>query len=141
MHRLHSYAHDEGQAFGLEAAEKLDLDPLAVFKTLLVQSADADFAVAVIPVSKQLNLKLVAKALGTKSVAMALANDAQRVTGYVIGGISPIGQKKSLMTLIDQSAETLPTIYVSGGRRGLEIELSPQNLLHITSARFAAITD
>lgn len=126
---IHEYEHDpNAPQFGLEAAEKLNLDPASVFKTLLVTD-DKHLYVTVIPVTHQLNLKKAAKQLGIKKVAMANPKDAEKSSGYLVGGISPIGQKKPLTTLIDESARELVSVYVSGGKRGLDISLSPEDLL------------
>ena len=137
--RVKEYEHSPAaESFGLEAAEKLGLSPDQVFKTLVVTDGKKLY-VGVLPVSNQLNLKLMAKALGLKRVTMA---DKQKVavsTGYVLGGVSPIGQKKSLPTIIDSSAQTLASINVSAGRRGLEIELSARDLQRLTNATFADI--
>ena len=125
---IHEYEHDKNCSnFGEEAASKLNLNPASVFKTLLV-SDDKNFFVAIVPVTGTLNLKRAANALGVKKLRMAEAKEAERLTGYLIGGISPIGQKKSLVTCIDESAQTLSTIYISGGQRGLDIGLSPEDL-------------
>ena len=127
------------ESFGLEAAEKLGLSPDQVFKTLVVTDGKKLY-VGVLPVSNQLNLKLMAKALGLKRVTMADKQQVAVSTGYVLGGVSPIGQKKSLPTIIDSSAQTLAGINVSAGRRGLEIELSARDLQRLTSATFADIS-
>jgi Cys-tRNA(Pro)/Cys-tRNA(Cys) deacylase len=136
-HRIHEYAHDPSHnSYGLEAAEKLGIDPQRVFKTLVVALDNGQLAVAVVPVSAQLNLKAFAKAAGAKRAAMADKNAAQRATGYVLGGVSPLGQKRQLATFVDASAQSLDTLYVSGGRRGLEIELRPSDLARLTGAGF-----
>ncbi len=127
---MHEYAHDPKVAsYGLEAAEKLDVDPDRVFKTLVV-SVDGTLTVAVVPVAAQLDLR----SLG-KRAAMADPRAAERATGYVTGGISPLGQRRALPTLIDSSALEHETVYVSAGRRGLEIELAPGDLLALTRGR------
>ena len=141
-HQVHEYTHDPGAAsYGLEAADKLGLPPSQVFKTLVVQLDDGKLAVGVLPVDHQLNPKLMARALGAKKAAMADKDAVQRSTGYVLGGVSPLGQKKSLPTVIDASAEQLDTLYVSAGRRGLEISLSPADLAVLTGARFATLCE
>lgn len=139
-HRIHSYEHDPKSAsYGLEAAEKLGLDPVRVFKTLLACSERNELLVAVVPVAGSLDLKALAQAAGVKKAEMADPQAAQRATGYLLGGISPLGQKKRLRTFIDRSAQTQPNIFVSAGRRGLEVELAPQVLAEQTGAQFAAI--
>ncbi|MEV6285048.1 Cys-tRNA(Pro) deacylase [Kribbella sp. NPDC051770] len=135
----HAYEHDPAaKSYGLEAAEALGLDPEQVFKTLLVE-VDGKLAVGVVPVDKQLDLKAVAAALDGKKAVMADPAAAERTTGYVVGGISPVGQKRALPTVVDASATTHPTVYVSGGRRGLDIGLSPADLITVTAARTAPI--
>ena len=137
---LHEYQHDpNSESYGEEAAEALGLDPAQVFKTLLVSLTGhkSPLAVAVIPVSHQLSLKTIAKAVGAKKAEMADPKVAERTTGYIVGGISPIGQKKALPTVIDSSAGNQTTINVSAGKRGLEIELTPQDLAKLTRAQFA----
>ena len=137
--QLHPYDHDPAAAsYGLEAAAALSVPPAQVFKTLLV-AGDSGLAVGVVPVDRQLDLKAVAAALGLKKVAMAQPADAERSTGYVVGGISPIGQRKALPTVIDSSALDLERVYVSGGRRGLDISLSPADLVTATRAQVASI--
>jgi Cys-tRNA(Pro)/Cys-tRNA(Cys) deacylase len=136
---MHSYEHDPAaKSFGPEAAEALGLAPEQVYKTLLVE-VDGKLAVGVVPVDRQLDLKAVAAALDGKKALMADPAAAERSTGYVVGGISPIGQKRLLPTVIDSSAADYDTVYVSGGRRGLDIGLSPGDLITITSARTAPI--
>ena len=137
-HQVHEYTHDPAAPYGLEAAESLGIEPGRVLKTLVV-SAGSELAVAVIPVSGELNLKAMAQALGEKKVSMAPPAVAERASGYVIGGISPLGQKRPLVTIIDQSAVSWPTVFVSGGHRGLEIELAPADLVALTSARVARL--
>jgi len=135
----HAYEHDPAaKSYGLEAAEALGLDPEQVFKTLLVE-VDGKLAVGVVPVGKQLDLKAIAAATGGKKAVMADPAAAERTTGYVVGGISPIGQKRALPTVIDSTATAHPTVYVSGGRRGFDIGLSPADLITVTKARTAAI--
>ena len=140
---VHEYQHDPAaESYGEEAAEALGLDPSLVFKTLLVSLTGhkSTLAVAVLPVTHMLSLKAIAKALGAKKAEMADPKLAERTTGYIVGGISPIGQKKALPTVIDSSAEALTTLNVSAGRRGLEIELSPADLAKLTRAIFAPVT-
>jgi Cys-tRNA(Pro)/Cys-tRNA(Cys) deacylase len=135
----HTYEHDPAaRSFGLEAAEVLGLPPEQVFKTLLVDTG-AGLAVAVVPVAGQLDLKTMAAALGVKRVSMADPAAAQRSSGYVLGGISPIGQKRTLPTVVDESAELFDVVYVSGGRRGLDLGLSPTDLVRVTGAVVADI--
>jgi Cys-tRNA(Pro)/Cys-tRNA(Cys) deacylase len=131
---VHEYAHDPRAAsYGLEAAEKLGLDPARVFKTL-VADVDGTLTVAVLPVEAQLDLR----ALG-KRARMADAGAAERATGYVTGGISPLGQRRAHPTVVDESALEHETVHVSAGRRGLELELAPADLVELTGARVASI--
>jgi Cys-tRNA(Pro)/Cys-tRNA(Cys) deacylase len=140
-YRLHAYQHDAGAAsYGGEAAQKLDIEPERVFKTLVAETDGNTFVVGIVPVAHQLDLKLLAQALGTKKAAMAQAQDAEKMTGYVLGGISPLGQKRKLTTVIDASATGFATIFVSAGRRGLEIELAPHDLCALTRGNFAVIS-
>ncbi|MFF7413128.1 Cys-tRNA(Pro) deacylase [Streptomyces lydicus] len=135
----HSYEHDPAAAsYGEEAAEALGVSPDQVFKTLLAE-VDGTLTVAVVPVSGSLDLKALAAAVGGKRAAMADPAAAERTTGYVRGGISPLGQRKRLPTVVDASAEGRPTVCVSAGRRGLEVELSPADLVALTGARLAPI--
>lgn len=137
---IHEYEHDPAaEAYGIEAAQKLGVDPARVYKTLVLTDGGKDLYVAVIPVTMHLDLKKLAKAVGVKKTAMADVKVVEHVTGYVVGGVSPLGQKKRLKTVIDASAEAFETIFVSGGRRGLDIELSPQDLAALTGAEFAAV--
>lgn len=139
-HRLLSYTHDsKTPSYGLEAADKLQLPPAQVFKTLLAQTDTAELIVAIVPVSGTLDLKALAQAAHCKKCEMADPAQAQRSTGYLLGGISPLGQKKALRTFIDASAAAFAHIYVSAGRRGLEVELSPQDLLRLCTADSVAI--
>ena len=139
LYKAHEYAHDPNStSFGLEAAEKLGVDPRRVFKTLIANVDDA-FAVAIVPVSQQVSLKSLSRTLGAKRATMADPAHAARLTGYVVGGISPLAQKRLLTTVIDQSARDFETILVSGGRRGFDIELAPEELAKLLSAVFAEI--
>lgn len=136
---VRAYEHDPGaESFGLEAAQALDVAPERVFKTLLVASG-GDLAVGIVPVDAQLDLKALASTLGLKKVGIAQPAVAERVTGYVVGGISPIGQKKALPTVLDDSATGFETILVSGGRRGFDLELAPADLLAVTRGLSAPI--
>lgn len=133
------YEHDpRAAAYGLEAAEKLGIEPDRVFKTLLA-SVDGSLVVGIVPVAEQLDLKSLAAAVGGKRAEMADPALAERKTGYVVGGISPIGQKVALPTVLDESAILHETILVSGGRRGLDLELAPDDLLAVTNGRYAPI--
>lgn len=139
-HKVHAYAHDSSsESYGGEAAEKLGVSAQRVFKTLVVSLDNKELAIGIIPVTSKLSMKCIAKAVGVKRAAMAAQSDVERSTGYVLGGVSPLGQKKRLKTVIDASANKYSTIYVSAGRRGLEIELSPDDLARLTNAAFAQI--
>src|SRR5690349_12278916 len=131
---LHPYEHDpRAHSFGLEAAEALGLDPARVFKTLLA-SVDGSLVVGVVPVSGQLDLKALARAVGGAKAAMADVAAAERSTGYVAGGISPVGQRRPHRTVVDESALAFPTVFVSAGRRGLDLEIAPGDLVAVTAA-------
>lgn len=135
----HSYMHKSHVTdFGAEAARELGVDPGRVFKTLIVES-DAGFGVGIVPVNAMLDLKALAAALGGKKAELADPKVAERKSGYVVGGISPIGQKTVMPIVLDASAEAFETILVSGGRRGLDIELSPADLLAVTGGKYAEI--
>ncbi|MCW4454174.1 Cys-tRNA(Pro) deacylase [Flavobacterium sp. MXW15] len=139
-HSVRSYAHErDADSYGDEAVRKLGLDPAQVFKTLLASTDAHELLVAIVPVAGQLDLKALAEAAGCKKCGMAAVDAAQRATGYLAGGISPLAQKKKLRTFLDASAQALPTIHVSAGRRGLEVELAPADLLQLTAGRYAAI--
>ena len=139
-HAVHSYSHDPRTAsYGLEAAEQLGLPAERVYKTLLVSTENAELLVALVAVNAQLNLKALATAAKVKKVEMADPQRAQRSSGYLVGGISPLAQKKALRTFVDRSAAEHVTIYVSAGRRGLEVELSADDLLALTHGQFAEI--
>ena len=134
-HRLHSYEHDPAHhSYGLEAADKLGVEVGRVFKTLLVAGANGGPMVALVPVSASLDLKKLAQVSNTKKLAMADPALAERLTGYPVGGISPLGQKRILPTVIDSSSEGFGTVFVSGGRRGLEIEIAPDALVSLLGA-------
>lgn len=136
---LHPYAHDPSAAsYGTEAAEALGISPDKVFKTLMVE-VEGRLAVGVVPVSGNLDLKAFAAAVGAKKASMADPVAAERRTGYVLGGISPLGQRQSSPTVVDSSALELGTMLVSGGKRGLDVELAPADLIRLTAAVTAAI--
>lgn len=139
-HTLHAYTHDPDSelSYGLEAAQAIAIDPAQVFKTLCVV-ADGVLAMGVVPVDKMLDLKAIAHTLGAKKAQLADPADAERVTGYVVGGISPIGGRKPLPLVLDSSALGCQTIYVSGGRRGFDIGLAPNDLIAITRGSIAPI--
>lgn len=137
---LLEYAHDpRAEAYGLEAAEKLGLDPASVFKTLVVADGAKAHALALVPVARKLGLPLVARALGWKRADMADKADAQRLTGYVLGGISPFGTRKRLPVAVDEALLLPARVHVSGGRRGLEIRIAPADLVATLAAVVAPI--
>jgi len=141
IYQVHEYLHDPAsEAYGMEAAEKLGVPEDRVFKTLVVSLDGKDLAVGVVPVSSMLDMKLMAKVAGAKKASMAEKSDVERATGYVLGGVSPLGQKKRLKTYIDSSAGSHPTVFVSAGRRGLQIELSPNDLKALTNGVYAEIS-
>ena len=136
---VHPYDHDPAApSFGLEAAEALGVEPERVFKTLLADT-DLGLVVGVVPVTGMLDLKALAAAVGAKRATMADPAVAERRTGYVVGGISPIGQKTAHATVVDETAQLFDTVFVSGGKRGLDIELAPADLLRATGAIYAPI--
>ena len=138
-HTIHAYPHDpRSTSYGLEAAEALGLDPARVFKTLMA-SVDGRPTVAIVPVAGQLDLKALARAVGGSKAVMADAAVAQRVTGYVVGGISPIGQRRAHPTVLDERALDWPTVFVSAGKRGLDLEVAPADLARVTDAITAPI--
>ena len=135
----HAYPHDPAAAsFGLEAAQALGVEPDRVFKTLLAD-VDGRLVVGVVPVTGRLDLKALAAAVGGRKAAMADPAAAERRTGYLVGGISPIGQKTRHPTVLDETVELWDTVFVSGGRRGLDLELAPAELVRVTGATIAAI--
>jgi len=139
-HEVREYPHDPATpSYGVEAAERLGLDPATVFKTLVAETDTGRLVVALVPVANTLDLKALATAVGAKRMSMAEAVAAERATGYVVGGISPLGQRKKLPTVIDDSARQLETMYVSAGRRGLELALRPSDLISLSEATTAAI--
>lgn len=138
--RLDSYAHDpRTPAYGEEAARSLGLPAEEVFKTLLARLDDGRLVVAIVPVPCQLDLKALARAAGARKASLADPAEAERATGYVVGGISPLGQRKRLPTFLDERAREFEAIHVSGGRRGLEIRLAPDDLVRLTAAREAPL--
>jgi Cys-tRNA(Pro)/Cys-tRNA(Cys) deacylase len=139
-HTAHAYEHDTRSTvgYGQEAAEVLGIDPEQVYKTLMAD-VDGTLTVAVVPVAGRLDLKALAHAVGGKKAAMADPAAAQRATGYVVGGISPLGQKTAHPTVVDETVWLFDTVFVSGGRRGLDVELAPADLVDLTSATVADI--
>lgn len=143
-HRVHTYHHDSrSDSFGTEAADALTdhlgVVPDQIFKTLVVKRADSSLAIALVPVTTSLSLKNAAAALGTRKLVMAAKAEAERSTGYVFGGISPLGQKRQLTTVVDESALQWDRVLCSGGRRGLEIELDPHELVRLAHATTAPV--
>jgi len=139
---VHEYDHDpSAPSFGMEAAEKLGIPPERVFKTLVVRLDGRELAVGVIPVDSMLSMKAIAKAAGAKKAEMASQADVERSTGYVLGGVSPLGQKKRLRTFIDVSAEVFETVFVSAGKRGLDMEIAPGDLRALCGGTFAPLQD
>ncbi|MFQ5993476.1 MAG: Cys-tRNA(Pro) deacylase [Acidiferrobacterales bacterium] len=137
---VHEYQHEGIGGYGEQAAAALGVEPERVFKTLVASLDRGDFAVAIVPVAKRLDLKALAGALRAKRASMAQEKDAERATGYVVGGISPLGQKRLLPAVIDNSILNYETVYVSAGERGLQIELAPEHLARLMAARVAAIS-
>ena len=139
-HTAHTYDHDPSSdiGYGLEAAQVLGVPPEQVFKTLMT-TVDGELTVAVVPVAGMLDLKALASAVGGKKAAMADKAAAERATGYVVGGISPLGQRTAHPTVLDETVELFDTVFVSGGRRGLDVELSPVDLIRLTGAVVAPI--
>ncbi|MBE8717252.1 Cys-tRNA(Pro) deacylase [Cellvibrio polysaccharolyticus] len=139
-HHIHQYHHDPAaESYGEEAAQKLGVSTEQVFKTLVVMTDSKELITGVVPVSGTLDLKKIAKAAGEKKVVMADKQLVEKVTGYVLGGVSPLGQKKALRTFVDESAQYFDTVFVSAGKRGLEIELAPDDLCKLTEGKFADI--
>ena len=140
--KIHEYDHDpRSDSYGMEAAEKLGVDPDRVFKTLVVSMNASFLAVAILPVTSHLNLKLFAKALGVKKAAMADKKLVEKTTGYILGGVSPLGQKKKLETVVHESAKKCDTIFVSAGKRGLDMELFSNDLIKLTRGKYARICE
>ncbi|MEX0943673.1 MAG: Cys-tRNA(Pro) deacylase [Pseudomonadales bacterium] len=140
-HTIHAYEHSSDAAsYGMEAVEKLGVPESRVFKTLVAKLDGKDLVVAVLPVSATLRMKSLARVAGGKRAEMAQPDEVERVTGYVLGGVSPLGQRKLLPTFLDERATHYETIYVSAGKRGLEIELAASTLQGLTGASIAAIT-
>jgi Cys-tRNA(Pro)/Cys-tRNA(Cys) deacylase len=136
---VHQYVHDpRHDSYGLEASEALGITPDRVFKTLIAD-VDGKLVTAVVPVRGELDLKALATAVGGKKAAMAEVTAAERATGYVAGGISPVGQRKRLPVVVDESAMSHTTVFCSAGRRGLEIELAPADLIRAVAATVASI--
>lgn len=135
-----AYEHDpRAESYGLEAAQELGVEARSVFKTLVVELDHDGFGVCVVPVEMRADLKAAAAALGAKKAKLAQPADVQRLTGYVLGGVSPLGQRTTLPTVVDESAGKLERVYVSGGRRGLDVGLAPQDLTRLTGAVVAPV--
>jgi len=140
VHQIHEYSHDPAaESYGLEAAEKLGVPAARVFKTLVVSIDNKELVVAVLPVSSMLSMKQIAKAAGGKKAVMAARAEVERSSAYVPGGVSPLGQRKQLRTIIDSSAQDHDTVFVSAGRRGLEIELSARDLKMLVNGTFTSL--
>ncbi|MDO6567513.1 Cys-tRNA(Pro) deacylase [Alteromonas sp. 1_MG-2023] len=140
-HTILKYDHESNApSYGLEAAEKLSLAPNAVFKTLVVSDEASKLAVALVPVNTKLSEKKLAKVLSVKKITMAPSDAVTASTGYLLGGVSPLGQKKRLVTVLHETALQHDVIYVSAGKRGLELEITPQHLISLTQAKAADIT-
>jgi Cys-tRNA(Pro)/Cys-tRNA(Cys) deacylase len=140
-YQLHEYEHNpQANSYGLEAATVLQVDPARVFKTLIVKLANSQLVAVLVPASKQVNLKAVATAFQVKGATMADPTEAERSTGYIVGGISPLGQRKRLRTAIDASVTNHETVLVSGGRRGLMLELAPADLMKACEAIAVPLT-
>lgn len=140
-HTIHEYKHESSaNSYGEEAAQKMGVEPQRVFKTLVVQSEKV-LAVGIVPVSSKLSLKNMAKVIGAKKVAMADPKDVENATGYILGGVSPLGQKKRLKTIINESAFEYESIFVSAGKRGLEVQLDPKDLQKLLQADKAEIAE
>jgi Cys-tRNA(Pro)/Cys-tRNA(Cys) deacylase len=139
-YQIRTYDHDPAvTAYAKEAAVALGVEPGRVFKTLVATTGDGQLVVAVVPATTELDLKALAGVLGVKRAAMAGAATAERSTGYIVGAISPLGQKRPHPTVVDDTAPSWPTILVSGGRRGLELELDPDDLINVTGGQYAPI--
>lgn len=141
-YQVHRYEHDPAaDSYGMEAVAVLGVDPGTIFKTLMARLDDdrGPLVVAIVPVAEMLDLKALARAAGAKRATMAAVGDAERASGYIVGGISPFGQKRTHKTFIDESAEICDRIYVSGGQRGLDLSLAPMDLVRVTGATLAPI--
>lgn len=137
---IHEYDHDPSNTrYGDEAAEKMGVSASRIFKTLVIELDNGNLAVTLLPVNLSLNLKAAARSLQAKKAQLAKPEQVERSSGYVLGGVSPIGQKKAIQTVIDNSAQEFTTIFVSGGKRGLEIELEPQHLCQVTHAHYESL--